>query len=168
MKIMRGFSLLETLVAIGILFLALLGPLTLASYSINSASLARNQITAFNLASEAMEAVRNKRDTNIFQGSNWLSDIQNCTSAPGCYLDISQAPPYAYTIQTCPAVCPTLKRNSSTGLFNTASGEDTPFTRKVTVTSLSADEIKVKVEISWLEKISTRSFSLETHLFKWH
>ena len=164
----KGFSLLETLVAIGILTLAVLGPMTLASYSISSANLARNQVVAFNLASEAMEAARNKRDTNIFRGEDWLSGLLPCQNPNGCYMEMLQSPPYTYDIRPCSASCPGLRRSVSTGLFNTQSGEDTPFVRKITLTNISADEVKLKVEISWQEKSFSRSFILESELFRWH
>ncbi len=163
-----GFSLLETLVAIGILIGAVLGPLTLASSSINAASLARNQITAANLAAEAMEAARNKRDSNIFQGTDWLSGFAACVAPGSCFLDMIQVPPYDYDMAPCAPACPSLKRNPATGLFNAQTGEETHFIRKLTVTSLTADEVKVRVEISWQEKNSNPSFVLETYLLRWH
>jgi len=46
----KGFTLLETFVALSILTFVVIGPLTLASYSIRSASLSQNQLTAFYLA----------------------------------------------------------------------------------------------------------------------
>ena len=163
-----GFSLLETLVAVGILIGAVLGPLSLASSSINAASLAKNQIIATNLAAEAMEIVRNKRDSNIFQGSDWLFGLTSCAEPESCFVDIPQIPPYDYDIESCAPACPALKRNPDTGLFNVQTGEDMGFIRKITITYLASDEIKVQVEISWKEKNSISSFVLETYLFRWH
>lgn len=164
----RGFSLLETLVAVGILILALLGPLTLASYSINSAILARNEITVFNLASEALEIVKNKRDENIFQGADWLAGLSSCSSSSGCYADFAVSSPYGYSLGPCSASCPVLRRDPVSGLFNVFFGEESVFTRKVTIDNLTSNEVKVRVEITWKEKFTARSFVLETNIFNWH
>lgn len=162
--IMRGFSLLETIVAISILTLALLGPLALAAFALRSASLSENEVIAFNLAEEGMEFVINKRDSNIFAGAgNWLEGLANCQSANGCFVDVTNN-----SVRTCSANCPFLKRNTSSGLYNYVSGSDTIFRRKVTLESVSSnsDERKVKVSVSWAERFGNRSFTLEHNIFK--
>jgi len=164
----KGFSLLETLVAIGILILSLLGPLTLASYSINSAILARNEITVFNLASEALEIVKNKRDENVFQGADWLAGLSYCSSANGCFVDFAVSSPYGYAFGPCSASCPILRRDPISGLFNASSGEESVFARKVIIDNVTSDEAKIRVEITWKEKLASRSFVLETNIFNWH
>jgi len=60
----QGFTLVETLVAITILLIAIAGPLTIASKGLNGAYYARDQITAYYLAQEGIEYIRNVRDTN--------------------------------------------------------------------------------------------------------
>ena len=57
-----GFTLIESLVAITILVTAILGPMTIAATGISSAIYARDQETAFFLAQEGLEYVRNVRD----------------------------------------------------------------------------------------------------------
>ena len=161
----KGFTLLETLVAIAILIATILGPLTLASSSIRAASTSKNQIVAFNLAQEGIEFVRNKRDTNLINGGNWLFGLEDCEELTGCYIDVTQDS--SNDIRACISTCPVLKRDSITGLFNYQNGLETSFLRKVTVNSLSVDEAKVTVEISWNERTSSRDFTLETYLFKW-
>ncbi len=75
-----GFSLLETIVAIAILMMTIVGPLSLASKGIVFADYVKDEVTAFYLAQEAMEALRNIRDNNIKNGANWLDKINhgNC------------------------------------------------------------------------------------------
>ncbi len=162
--IMKGFSLLETIVAISILTLALLGPLALAAFALRSASLSENQVIAFNLAEEVMEFVINKRDSNIFAGAgNWLEGLTNCQSANGCFVDVTNN-----SVQRCSANCPFLKRNSSSGLYNYASGPDTIFRRRTVLENVGSnqDERKVKVSVSWAERFGNRSFTLEHNIFK--
>jgi prepilin-type N-terminal cleavage/methylation domain-containing protein len=70
----KGFTLVETLVAISILMLAILGPLSIASAGLRNSLYARDQITAFYLAQEGIEYVRYERDDTYLQGADDGSD----------------------------------------------------------------------------------------------
>lgn len=76
----KGFTLLETLVAIFLLTLALTGPIYIATLAIRSSVESRDSISAYYLAEEVIEAIRNKRDTRSLSrtalpdGSEWLRD----------------------------------------------------------------------------------------------
>ena len=74
----NGFSLLETVVAISILMITIVGPLSLASKGIVLADYVKDEITGFYLAQEAIEMIRNIRDTNVKNGTNWLQHINDC------------------------------------------------------------------------------------------
>ena len=63
----KGFTLIETMVAISILMVAIVAPMSLAAQSLSAAYYARDQITAFYLAQEGIEVVRSVRDTNILK-----------------------------------------------------------------------------------------------------
>jgi type II secretory pathway pseudopilin PulG len=76
---MKGFTLLETMVAISVLIVGILGPLSMATYTISRSSLSENEIVAYNLAEEGLEFVINTRDSNVFRsGSNaWLDGLDD-------------------------------------------------------------------------------------------
>ena len=82
---------IETLVAITILSAAVAGPMALSIKNIGAASVSKDQLVAFYLGQEAIEYVRNVRDTNILaENSDWLSGLTNClpTNPNGCYIDV--------------------------------------------------------------------------------
>lgn len=58
----KGFSLIETLIAVTILSLSVAGPLFTASRAIVAAQISRDQLTASYLAQEGIEYVRMMRD----------------------------------------------------------------------------------------------------------
>ena len=71
----KGFTLVETLVAISILVIALTGPLAIIAQSLKSSYFSRDEITAAYLAQEPIEFIRNMRDQNTLRASNsttWL------------------------------------------------------------------------------------------------
>lgn len=79
-----GFSLLETMVAITILMMTIVGPLALASRGIVFADYVKDEITGFYLAQEAMEAIRNIRDSNNKNNLGWLNTIKD-----ECMIDVA-------------------------------------------------------------------------------
>ncbi len=76
----KGFTLLETLVAISILIVAITAPLAIIAQALRSSYYARDQVTAYYLAQEAVEFLRNKRDNTGLQGgiesSEWLDSFE--------------------------------------------------------------------------------------------
>ena len=60
-----GMTLIETLVAITILTVAIVSPMSLTMQSLSASYYARDQVIAFNLAQEAIESLRARRDANI-------------------------------------------------------------------------------------------------------
>lgn len=101
-----GFSLLETLVAISILMMTIVGPLSLASKGIVFADYVKDEIAGFYLAQEAIEAIRNIRDSNIKNNSSWLASIkEKCMSDTGsipCRIDLwNYSPATGYGLEEC-------------------------------------------------------------------
>ncbi len=68
-KILSGQSMIEAIVALGILMTAVSAALTLVTAAVRANKESENGIVAANLAREAIEVARGLRD------SNWLSDV---------------------------------------------------------------------------------------------
>ena len=171
-KARAGFTLIETLVAISILVIAIAAPMTLASQSLSTAYYARDQITAFHLAQEAIEAIRSVRDKNVLltmsgTPTDLLADIPNTSGQP-------------FTIDTrdnsmsvCSGTCEPIKNQSTTGIYGYGSDSSwsvTRFTRSVRVTQVGGtnDEVKVAVEVSWRSgSFQERHFTINNNLYQW-
>lgn len=183
----QGFTLIETLVAVLILTTAIAGPLTIASKSLLTAQVAKDQVTAFYLAQDAVEYVRFKRDSACLAGAvspctAWLSTLSNCTGANGCYLDSTENSPVGDTPQACQsggciqstfASSKFLYYDSTNNRFtySTSGTTRTGFARQVSITTPvggNAEEAKLTVQVSWSDTGSnTRSVTVYEDLFNW-
>lgn len=163
----KGFTLLETLVAVTILTLAIIGPLELAARAIGYSKTSRNQITASYLAQEAMEYIRNKRDTSRQSGdiNRWVQDsgLVNCNTPNGCRIDVIND-----DASQCGARCDPIKYDSANGYYNYSTGQDTGFIRIIKVKSPNFnEEKKIEVTVKWAEKFGEKSFILTQYLYEY-
>ncbi len=165
---LRAFTLLETLVAVAVLLMALLGPFSIAQQALKSAYYARDQVTAYYLAQEGIEFVRALRDQNYLAGnfgSAWLTPFDTTCTNAACTVDF---PNFSYA--ACQqSGCPPLRISQTGGLFNHVTGDPSIFTRQVRLTTVptNADEVIVSVTISWTSAGVPRVFTLQERLFNW-
>lgn len=170
-----GFTFIETLVAISILVLAVVGPMYLASQGLRAARIARDQINANYLAQEAIEYIRYRRDNNTLKGNWWLTQISTCETQK-CMIDVYETE----GILLCPSdqkTCPQVMFEESTGKYGHDNGSNfdllttwanTKFTREVTVDETIPDqEATVSVTITWKDGVLDRSYTLSEQLLNW-
>jgi prepilin-type N-terminal cleavage/methylation domain-containing protein len=146
----RGFTLIESLVAITVLIVGVLGPLTIAARGISDGLYARNQIAANYLAQEAMEFVINLRDGNLkipAYGIHWLEGIAGpCLGQTNCRLNLDDG-----TLE--PGNPAELTYCSANGLYMEGCGEEPEgpiFTRSIQVEEVVPDEeVKITVTVTW-------------------
>ena len=173
-----AFTLIETLVAVTLLVVSVAAPMSLATQSLSSAFYARDQVTAFHLAQEAVESVRNVRDGNILAGvlgspTDLLTGIPNTEGNPFT-IDTRDN-----TMESCNVLdgCPPLCNNGElygydAGQTCTGIGwQETRFTRSVfaeLVPDTDGDEVRVSVEVRWRSgSLQERSFTISENLYKW-
>jgi prepilin-type N-terminal cleavage/methylation domain-containing protein len=170
-----GFTLIETMIALTLLSLSIVAPMTLTAQSLGAAYYARDEITAFYLAQEGLEAVRSVRDNNILQ------DAQG-----GVLVNLLQGIPTigsgTFTIDTrnnsmnsCGGTCPALTTDGT--LYGYGMPTATQFVRTMNACYVQTDgscsgsptdEVKVTAAVSWRTAgIKSRTVTLSENLYKW-
>ena len=193
-SISKGFTLIETLVAVMILATAIAGPLSIASRALNNSLVAKDQIIAFFLAQDAVEYVRFVRDTNTLSGADWITgqggtsagiDLSPCVAsvnANGCYVDSTMAVVgYGDVPTACDSGsgCPVLSydNGNSRYTYNSGGSNVVPsiFTRQIVLTQINPAppgspslEYLATVTVTWSDLGGVvRRVTVNENIFKW-
>lgn len=161
----KGFTILETLVAITIILIAITGPLDIIAHSLKASYYSRDEVTAFYLAQEAIEYARNERDNNELNDNTtvdgWLvgavgsqDGSVDCLNDAGknptnkCILLQNQSGGYEYekcTGTTClTANGDYIMKKNDTGIYGSKSTETlvpTNFTREIYFTKVPDERV---------------------------
>lgn len=169
----KGFTLVETLVAITVLLLVIIGPITVAQKGVQNANFATERVTATFLAQEAIEAVRKERDDQALDAWHDEDGSVNTTPwAPNC------ASNCAYVAETDSFAAWGAGNNNGRLRFNPTTGKythqaqvgavDSPYTRAVTIVNGSDGGYRVTVDVSWSGRIfggATQHVYLQTWIY---
>ena len=154
----KGFTLIEIMIAITLLTIGIMASYAVITKVVSLTYLNSFRFTASRLAQEGMELVSNTRDTNWLNGNDWDNGLTNCIS--GCEIDYND-PSFS------PYLGEYLKIDSD-GFYNYEDGDDSRFKRKIIITNVSADELKIKVEVTWPRLGSSPGvLEVEEHLYNW-
>ncbi len=119
LKTQKGFTLIETLIAISILLIVIVGPMTIAQKGIQSSFYSSDQVTATFLAQEAMEAIREVRDNEALDALrkaendefdpeetwDWFASFENECDG-GCSFDVTAITDHTEMFKACAAGAP--------------------------------------------------------------
>ena len=165
----NGFTLVETLVAVTILLLVMIGPMSISATAARSTSFSSEQVTAFFLAQEGAEITQKARDDRVLANffpadptDGWLeftdttvgAAYADCYEADGCGLELntdatgSLKNPVDCTDVGCGLnFDPNGDRARYT--YNHLVGTITPYTRTIYMEIINANEVKVTSEVTW-------------------
>ena len=188
-----GFTIVEAMVAIFILSVSVATMLGITASSAATARYANNEITANYLLQEAVDSIRNTRDTMVFQNKRSWTDFlskygyigNKCFSTNGCILLIENFDPsdtnLVDDVAICNGdggVCPYLlydedPTNHKTFYnYTSSTGSESVFKRTVNM-SVDADnpddQLNVTVKVEWYtgDESNKRSQSLTFYLLNW-
>ncbi len=186
-----GFSLVETLVAITILLLVIIGPLTISSTSVRGTAFASEQVTAFFLAQEGAELAQKGRDEFVLEhlknsGSRpnpWADFVNTANGAPfahcfnaanGCGMNINTdaagsltTPRSCASISNCTLYLDAASAVARSRYIHNNTGIPTLYTRAIKFTRISAHEVSVVSTVTWRSGFSREEqrVSVQTSLF---
>lgn len=182
----NGFTLLETLVGLSIFTVSILAMMSLLASSVSDTNYAQKKIIAGYLNQEGIEYIRNLRDTyaffdvNVDSRQRW-TDFKNrllearCDGEYGCYIDDSgllkgdskMQPIKDLRLLECAEICANILYDPTTGKYGFVSGEDSGFSRKISIESINDDEIKVRSTTSWIQGSGNFSVTFSERLYNW-
>jgi Tfp pilus assembly protein PilV len=189
-KNVRAFTLVETLVAIAIIMIAIVGPFLEIENALTASYVARDQLIGNSLAQEAVEYVRTMRDGNyLYNHANplvvpqlwWLQGLNGPTpGTPDCFANKCTVDPRAATpITQCSGACTApLYINSTTHLYNQqSSGVASRFIRSIQLCYMHgagaacdtnvSNEAKLTVTVSWVTQNKPYSTTIVEYLQNW-
>lgn len=168
----KGFTLVESIVAIFILLISVVMPMAVVARALFAANYAQDQITAVYLAQEGIEVVRNTRDNNVLSGASlWdqgdLGDGSSisCYSGSGCYVDAVNN-----RINACAGVCPSIQEDTAgvvSWYGNYSDWTNTKYIRTIKLSKISVYEIKINSTVTWATRSGDRTASVEDVLTNW-
>lgn len=176
-----GYSLVETLVAVSILLLSIVGPMTIASKGIQTGIFVGDQTTAVFLAQEQVESVMAIRNQyaleNLGEAASWdwvdAPTFAPCFAANGCNITWNNQGDPLYEVTACTTAsnnpCKVfLDTSSSRARFNSERvGVETMYTRVLKLQDLGDREVIASSTVTWNSKLfgGSRGVSLRSSFF---
>lgn len=191
----KGFTLIETIIAIFILSVTVGALLQIAAQGFYTVRYLRNQIVANNLLQEGIEFIRNTRDSEVLAKENgtwdaWITTMRDqggCFQETGCIVDpyVRHTQGVFQPIMPCVDACTPFSFFEETGFYgyetnasgyptDIASGTSYPtsYIRTITMKMLNdepsvANQVIVTVTVVWENGDAAQKVSQSILLTKW-
>jgi Tfp pilus assembly protein PilV len=169
-KLNFGFTLVETLVAISIFSMSILGLLSILASSIMNTTYAKEKLIADYLAQEGIEYVRNMRDTSALYDVSggqhgWDAFKSSLSSAScigaGCYVNNMSL------VACASGSCPSFLYDNTTGKYGYTSGTSSAYIRKIQAIQVNADDVRISSTVFWKQGSGTFNITFSEDLFNW-
>lgn len=176
------------MVAITVLMFAIVATFTAAQSGLSSALESKNQVVGYYLAQEAVEAVRNMRDSNgllnMSTPTNWLSGIaalntDPCYTGKTCTIDTTTSS--GIQLINCSGgntTCPNIAQDQTSpssltyGMYGIQSLHSTwtatSFNRQIQINVINGNEAEMTVTVTWSKGSQPlQTFRIHESLFNW-
>jgi prepilin-type N-terminal cleavage/methylation domain-containing protein len=181
----RGFTLVESLVAISVFSLSVLAMMIVLGKGIADTEYVKKKMIATYLAQEGIEYIRNLKDDYVLYSSDpsvgwntFTGRINGCTTANGCYMDDqsvsysdSTIPMTDMTLAACvDTTCAThpIYYNAATARYSLAAvGTNIGFTRKITLNYIDSNNARFTSTVYWIHAGLTSSVSFTENVTNW-
>lgn len=157
-----AFTLIEVIAVLFVISLGLLGVLSLIVQNIQSQSINKNTLIAYQLAQEGIELIRKTRDTNWNLGT-WDLGFPGLSSSDNYYMSYTDDSPTKVSA----ADDIILKQDAEGFYYHGLDGTASGFSRNIYLSRISQDNILVRVTVYWSDYARERSYVLETMLYDW-
>lgn len=175
----KGFTLVEALVAISILMVAIVTPMTIAQNGLSSAMYSKDQMTASFLAQDAIEYIKNKRDEIGVQkdplagktDGEWIGKsgyFSTCFQVAGCKIDTINNNVSAFSVGDKLKIKREL--DGKFLYYGHDNGEISKFTRKIFITSpvvTDVNEAMIDVTVSWQNGGNTETVEIKNFIYNY-
>jgi prepilin-type N-terminal cleavage/methylation domain-containing protein len=168
----KGFTLIETLVAVLIFSTSIVSLIVLTAGGVSNTNFVRSKLTAQYLGEEGIDLVRAVRDASLRYGNpQGITDLvsQCAPSNGGCTIEPLNENLDSNAIVSCGGECAPLMMTENSGIYThdtVSDSTETQFTRTITVED-SAGELKIESKVDW--SFGNNDFSVVNHeyLYPW-
>lgn len=174
-KLVCGFTLVETLIAISIFSLSIVTLMTFLSQGIFNTNYAKNKIIAEYLAQEGIEYIRNMRDSDmLFPVANggwsaFTTSLNSCLVSNNafCGFDVNVTPPSVFSCPSPYTLCKIYTSSSNGYYTNSSSDAPTGFTRTIQASMINANEVKIISTVKWAQGSGNYNITMTENVFNW-
>lgn len=168
-KRQKAFTLIEVLVAITILIVGIISGFVLVTRALYNVAVIKDRLTASFLAQEGIELTRQIRDSNFLrilngESAGWRNGLGDGTYIIESKVD-SEEPIGLVSIGEDENRF--FFYDDTFKIYNYNAGEPTTFNRKIRITTINDNEIRVESTIQWKTRTIDFDLIVEDHLYNW-
>ncbi len=165
----KGFTILETIVAVTTLAIVITGVTAAMQTGISSYITSKDQTTAIYLAQESFEQIRHIRDQNALTGNPWLTGISGAVGTEPCYPGFScYSDAINGTLTRCISTCPLLLQDPVNKFYGYTGGwTTTNFRRTIQLSVINVNEVSIVVTVAWSKGSLSKSLVFKENFLNW-
>jgi type II secretory pathway pseudopilin PulG len=172
----RGFTVVETLMALTVFSMVVVALVTVSSSSVTNVNFLRNRLTASYLGQEGIELVRNVRDGYMASGAGWLAFVNTvdnyCMTESGCNFDPLLSTNQGDGFFSATGSACSLRLTETIGYYSPSPtfSSRSLYCRRVTLEPLidaSQHGLKVTSTVTWQDGVTPKTLQMVDYIYEW-